>query len=70
MTVRWTTGFLDFPAATFEQGCSFWQDVTGYSLSPPRGESADWGAQAVVILESRQSGGGKGDDGPARWRDR
>jgi predicted enzyme related to lactoylglutathione lyase len=38
MTVRWTTGFLDFPPVTFEQGCSFWQAVTGYTLSPPRGE--------------------------------
>jgi len=38
VTVRWTTGFLDFPAATFEQGCSYWQAVTGYTLSVPRGE--------------------------------
>lgn len=37
MTVRWTTAFLDFPAATFGSGCSFWQGVTGYGLSPPRG---------------------------------
>jgi hypothetical protein len=37
MTVRWTTAFLDFPAASIDQGCSFWQGVTGYGLSPPRG---------------------------------
>jgi predicted enzyme related to lactoylglutathione lyase len=42
MTVRWATGFLDFPAATFDQGCSFWQAVTGYTLSPPRGESGQF----------------------------
>jgi hypothetical protein len=37
MTVRWMTAFLDFPAASIEQECSFWQGVTGYTLSPPRG---------------------------------
>ena len=42
MTVRWTTAFLDFPAATIEQGCSFWLDVTGYTLSPPRGASGEF----------------------------
>jgi Glyoxalase-like domain len=42
MTVRWTTAFLDFPAATFEPGCSFWQGVTGYGLSPPRGVQGEF----------------------------
>jgi Glyoxalase-like domain len=49
MTVRWTAASLDFPSATFERGCSFWQRVTGYSLSPPRGE---WGEFAT--LQPRQ----------------
>jgi hypothetical protein len=37
MTVRWTTGFLDFPAAASEQGGSFWEGVTGCTLSSARG---------------------------------
>jgi hypothetical protein len=45
MTVRWTTGFLDFPVAAFERGCSFWPEATGYSLSPPRGA---WGEFATL----------------------
>ncbi|HTT88143.1 MAG TPA: VOC family protein [Acidimicrobiales bacterium] len=42
MTVRWTTAFLDFPAATFEAGCAFWRGVTGYGLSAPRGSSGEF----------------------------
>ena len=42
MTVRWTTAFLDFPATTFEVGCSFWQGVTGYGLSPRRGRQGEF----------------------------
>jgi hypothetical protein len=42
MTVRWTTAFLDFPAATIDQGCSFWLGVTGYTLSAPRGASGEF----------------------------
>jgi predicted enzyme related to lactoylglutathione lyase len=35
--------FLDFPTATFERACSFWQGVTGYTLSAPRGTAAQFG---------------------------
>jgi predicted enzyme related to lactoylglutathione lyase len=43
--VRWLTAFLDFPAVpvgAFELGCSFWQAVTAYALSPPRGRSGEF----------------------------
>ena len=42
MAVRWTTGFLDFPTATIELGCSFWRGVTGYALSAPRGAAGQF----------------------------
>lgn len=38
MAVRWVTGFLDFPAPVFVAAAGFWRAVTGYQLSPPRGE--------------------------------
>lgn len=36
--ISWTTAFLDFGAPTFGAGVAFWQDATGYGLSPFRGE--------------------------------
>jgi predicted enzyme related to lactoylglutathione lyase len=42
VVIRWVTGFLDFPAATFEAGRDFWLGVTGYELSPPRGPRSDF----------------------------
>ena len=42
MGVRWMTAFLDFPAAVFDSGCSFWQGATGFGLSPPRGVSGEF----------------------------
>ena len=38
MTVKWLTAFLDFPAASFETGATFWSRVTGSSVSAARGE--------------------------------
>jgi predicted enzyme related to lactoylglutathione lyase len=43
--VRWLTAFLDFPTVplgSFERGCSFWQTVTGSTLSLPRGRSDEF----------------------------
>jgi hypothetical protein len=37
MSLRWITVFLDFPAPAFGPGVAFWQQVTGYGLSAPRG---------------------------------
>ena len=36
------TAFLDFPAATFDCGCAFWQAVTGFALSTRRGASEEF----------------------------
>ncbi len=42
MAIRWLTAFLDFPAATFEQGSVFWQAVTASAVSSPRGAHAEF----------------------------
>jgi hypothetical protein len=42
VTVRWATGFLDFPAGLFEDGVLFWSRVTGYALSPRRGAAGEF----------------------------
>ena len=42
MWLRWITAFLDFPPPAFEPGVAFWQEVTGYGLSPFRGESGEF----------------------------
>ena len=35
--ITWFTVFLDLPRTRFEEGVGFWQQVTGWSLSPRRG---------------------------------
>lgn len=42
MPVRWLTVFLDFPADTFDAVVAFWQEVTGYELSPSRGAASEF----------------------------
>lgn len=44
MTIRWVTGFFDFPAREFGAARDFWLGVTGYALSPPRGPRGDFAA--------------------------
>lgn len=34
----WLTAFLDLPADEFDEAVAFWQAVTGYAVSAPRGE--------------------------------
>jgi hypothetical protein len=34
----WLTAFLDFPEDEYDRGVAFWQAVTGYDVSPRRGE--------------------------------
>ncbi|WP_395726301.1 VOC family protein [Nakamurella sp.] len=40
--IFWTSAFLDFEPSGFEVGVRFWADVTGYALSPRRGDSAEF----------------------------
>jgi hypothetical protein len=42
MLIRWLTVFLDFPADSFDAGVAFWRAVTGYGLSPFRGEAGEF----------------------------
>lgn len=39
---RWLTAFIDFPASEFEAGTRFWLGATGYELSAPRGDRAEF----------------------------
>ncbi|WP_110182105.1 VOC family protein [Nocardioides solisilvae] len=41
-TVTWLSAFLDLPAGRFDEAVAFWQGVTGYDLSRPRGASAEF----------------------------
>jgi hypothetical protein len=42
MWLRWITVFLDFPVPSFDSGVAFWQQVTGYGLSAPRGKDGQF----------------------------
>lgn len=42
VTIRWLTGFIDRPATSFDSAVRFWSAVTGSSLSPTRGDSAEF----------------------------
>jgi glyoxalase superfamily protein len=41
-TPTWITLFLDFAPASHQRGLAFWQDVTGYSVSSPRGSDGEF----------------------------
>lgn len=41
-TPSWLTAFLDFPAPEFDAGARFWCSATGYELSAPRGQDAEF----------------------------
>lgn len=34
----WVSAFLDLAPGGYDRGLAFWRDVTGYAVSPPRGE--------------------------------
>ena len=38
MPPTWLTAFIDLPAASYDAGVAFWEGVTGYAVSPSRGE--------------------------------
>lgn len=40
--IFWTSAFLDFAPSGFEPGVRFWADVTGYAVSPPRGDDGEF----------------------------
>ncbi len=40
--ISWYTAFLDLPAARFDAGTRFWSEVTGWPLSPRRGERGEF----------------------------
>lgn len=42
MTIHWVTVFIDLPAPAFDAGSIFWQEVTGYTLSAPRGQTGQF----------------------------
>lgn len=42
MTPFWTSAFLDLAPDAHDAGLSFWRDVTGWAVSPVRGEAAEF----------------------------
>ena len=40
--IFWTSAFLDYAPPTFEAGLRFWADVTGYAVSPRRGDDGEF----------------------------
>ncbi|MHB8296686.1 MAG: VOC family protein [Acidimicrobiales bacterium] len=48
MPIRWLAAFFDLPAEALPTSCTFWQRVTGSTLSPPRGSRAEF---ATLIPE-------------------
>ncbi len=42
MSPTWLTAFIDLPADGFDEGLRFWRAATGYGLSEPRGDHAEF----------------------------
>ena len=42
MSPSWITAFLDLPPESYDDGVRFWQGVTGYALSEPRGDEGQF----------------------------
>jgi hypothetical protein len=38
----WASAFLDFPASSFAPGVAFWREITGFGLSPSRGDHQEF----------------------------
>ena len=62
MPIEWLTAFLDLPPATFGPASAYWQAVTGYQLSAPRGPAAEFATllpgQGGAFLRVQRIGGG------------
>jgi hypothetical protein len=41
-TPFWASAFLDLPASSFAPGVAFWREVTGFTLSPSRGDHQEF----------------------------
>ncbi|KAB2811890.1 VOC family protein [Pimelobacter simplex] len=59
----WLTAFLDNAAAHHHESVGFWQDVTGYALSAPRGDDGEFATllppdgDAYLRVQRRHQGG-------------
>ena len=42
MTPFWASGFIDLEPAAYDVGLAFWRDVTGWQVSPARGEAGEF----------------------------
>ena len=42
MKPTWLTAFIDLPPASYDVGVRFWEGVTGYAVSPSRGEQGEF----------------------------
>lgn len=42
MRPTWLTAFIDLPATAYGAGVAFWEGVTGYAVSPSRGEQDEF----------------------------
>jgi hypothetical protein len=42
VTPSWVSAFLDLAPDDFERGVAFWRDVTGWRVSPARGEAGEF----------------------------
>lgn len=42
MTPTWLTAFIDLPVDVYDDGVAFWCGVTGYTVSPSRGEHGEF----------------------------
>lgn len=40
--LRWVTAFVDHPVEVSDAAAAFWSDVTGWPLSPARGDRGQW----------------------------
>jgi len=47
--VFWVSAFLDFPAADADRGTAFWSAVTGYAVSPARGETGEFATLVPAV---------------------
>ena len=67
-SVLWVSAFLDLPGTTFESAVGFWEGVTGFGRSTPRGEHGEF----ATLVPPASLGGDdylrvqRLGDGPAR----
>ncbi|WP_308220324.1 VOC family protein [Pimelobacter simplex] len=63
MSPFWVTAFLDNAAAHHHESVGFWQDVTGYAISAPRGDDGEFATllppngDAYLRVQRRHQGG-------------